>query len=251
MGVRKLRVVVTGGSVSLFVVPREGRADGTYGELLPGLLAGDGLDVDVRHTGQWFDLVSDLRRRYESAVRNHFPDVLVLNYGMGEAQPNVVPTWAARHFQSWDQTSHPAGLGYRRHVSTRAWRGLRQVQRRTSHWPSHRLAPTRYALELERVITMARAETGCLVLLLDLDPPGPRWEHWVPGMAARRDRFQQVQDDLVARLRDPDVRAVRVAQHVQEHGPDVLLPDAIHRSPLGHRLTADALAAEVRAWLAS
>jgi lysophospholipase L1-like esterase len=247
---RPLRVVVAGGSVSLFVVPRTGRAEGTYGELLPGLLEGDGLAVDVRHTGQWFDLVQDLRRRYESAVRNHFPDVLVLNYGMGEAQPNVIPTWAARHFQSWDRSSHPLALAYREHLGPRAWTALRRVQSRTSSWPTYRLSPGRYATELRKVITMARDETGCLVLLLDLDPPGPRWEHWVPGMAQRRDLFQQVQDDLVADLGDPDVRSVRVAHHVAEHGVDVLLPDAIHRSPLGHRLTAEALAKEVRAWAA-
>lgn len=246
----ELRVVVAGGSVSLFVVPRDGRDEGTYGELLPGLLAADGYHVDVRHTGQWFDLVQDLRRRYEPAVRNHFPDVLVLNYGMGEAQPNVVPTWAARHFQSWDRSSHPLAMSYRQHLAPRAWSTLRRLQSRTAHWPTYRLSPERYATELRRVITMARDETGCLVLLLDLDPPGPRWEHWVPGMTQRRDQFQAVQDALVAELADPDVRAVRVAHHVAEHGFDVLLPDAIHRSALGHRLTAEALAEEVRAWAA-
>ncbi len=243
-----MRVVVTGGSVSLFVVPRSSRADATYGELLPGLLAPHSVDADVRHTGQWFDLVSDLRSRYETAVRNHFPDVLVLNYGMGECQPNVVPTWLARHLQSWDRSSHPAAQAYRTQVANRAWARLRAVQRATAGWPSYRLSPQRYATELRKVITMARDETGCLVLLLDLDPPGPRWEHWVPGMAARRDLYQGVQDELVREFADPAVRPVRVAHHVRQHGVATILPDGIHRSPLGHRLTAQALAEEVLAW---
>ncbi|MGZ6825613.1 MAG: hypothetical protein ACXVGH_02390, partial [Mycobacteriales bacterium] len=208
----------------------------------------DGLDVDVRHTGQWFDLVSDLRQRYESAVRAHFPDVLVLNYGMGECQPNVVPTWLARHFQSWDRSSHPLALSYRERVAPAAWTRLREVQRRTSHWPTYRLSPDRYVTELRKVVTMARDETGCLVLLLDLDPPGPRWEHWVPGMTERHRLFQQAQDRFVQELGDPMVRSVRVSHHVAEHGSEVLLPDSVHRSPLGHRLTAEALAREVLAW---
>lgn len=250
---RPLRVVVAGGSVSLFVVPDgPARGAGTYGEQLPGLLgpdvAPDG--VDVRHTGQWFGLVRDLRRGYEVRVRNHFPDVLVLNYGMGEAQPNVVPTWAARHFQSWDRSSHPLALAYRRRLAPPAWRVLRRLQRATSGWPTHRLSPDRYATELRKVVRMARDETGCLVLLLDLDPPGSRWSHWVPTMGARRDLFQRVQDEVVAGFADPDVRSVRVAQHALERGVDVLLPDGVHRDAEGHRLTAEAIAQEVRAWRA-
>jgi hypothetical protein len=244
-----VRVVVAGGSVSLFVVPDgTARGEGTYGEVLPSLLPEQ--DVEVRHTGQWFDMVQDLRRRYETAVRNHFPDVLVLNYGMGEAQPNVVPTWAARHFQSWDRSSHPLALRYREQVAPKVWKRLREVQRSTSHWPTYRLSPERYETELRKVVTMARDETGCLVLLLDLDPPGPRWLHWVPDMAVRHQLFQEAQDRFVEEQADEGVRAVRVAHHVAEHGPDVLLPDGIHRSALGHRLTAEAIAEEVRAWLA-
>ncbi len=242
------RIVVAGGSVSLFVVPdgpeREG---GNYGEQLPALLPGH--DVEVRHTGRWFDLIGDLRARYEDSVRNHFPDVLVLNYGMGEAQPNVVPTFLARHFQSWNRSSAPAAQWYRTQVAPPVWRRLREVQRRTAHLPTYRLSPERYALELRKVVTMARDETGCLVLMLDLDPPGERWTHWVPSMTERRAQFQAVQDRFVADFADPDVRAVRVAAHVAEHGSAVLTPDGIHRSALGHRLTAEALAREVRPWL--
>lgn len=242
------RIVIAGGSVSLFVVPDgPARGQGNYGERLPALLPGH--DVDVRHTGQWFDLIGDLRRRYESAVRNHFPDVLVLNYGMGEAQPNVVPTLAARHFQSWDRSSAPVAQWYRQRVAPPVWRRLREVQRRTSHLPTYRLSPERYAIELRKVVTMARDETGCLVLLLDLDPPGERWTHWVPSMPDRRTLFQAVQDRLVADFGDPDVRAVRGAAHVVEHGSAVLTPDGIHRSALGHQLTAEALAREVQPWL--
>ena len=235
------RIVIAGGSVSLFVVPDgPGRGAGNYGEQLPALLPGHG--VDVRHTGRWFDLISDLRSRYESAVRNHFPDVLVLNYGMGEAQPNVVPTFAARHFQSWDRSSSMPAQWYRRQVAPVVWRRVREVQRRTSHLPTYRLSPSRYALELRKVVTMVRDETGCLVLLLDLDPPGERWLHWVPSMGERHRLFQSVQDEFVSAYADPDVRSVRVAP--------LLLPDGIHRDAAGHAVTAEALAREVGPWLA-
>ena len=79
----------------------------------------------------------------------------------------------------------------------------------------------------------------------------PRWLHWVPTMGERRELFQAAQDDFVAGFGDPGVRSVRVAHHVAEHGSAVLLPDGIHRSALGHRLTAQALAEEVRTWPAT
>jgi hypothetical protein len=242
------RIVIAGSSVSLFVVPREERSEGTYGELLPDLLGGD---IDVRHVGKWFQHVRELRRDYELSVRNHFPDVLVLHFGFVDSQPRVVPTWVARHFQSWDRSPNRAALAYRDSLAPTLWRGLRKVQQSTAGWPTHRVSPGHYVEELRRIITMARAETGCLVLVLDIDPPGPRYEHWVPGMGDRIARYRTLQQDLVDELADPLVRVVPLAHHAREHGLDAILPDGIHRSPLGHRLAAEAIAKEVTAWRAT
>jgi len=250
---RPLRIVVTGGSVSLYVTPaRTGRNDGNYGELLPQLLASHGVTADVRHTGKWFDLIHELRRRYETAVRNHFPDVLVMNYGMGECQYNLVPTWLTRHVSSWDTSSRSVARFYRRRVVPQLWRMLRSYQRTTARSLgrfSYRLSPKRFRMEMERVITLARIETGCLVLVLDCDPPGPRFTHWMPGMDRRWADYQQVLHDMVAGLDDPMVRLVSASTTITDDlGFEVGLPDSIHRSALGHRRTAELLAAEILDW---
>jgi hypothetical protein len=250
-----LRVVVSGGSVSLFVTPPRSRRDeGNYGELLPRLLAEHGVIAETNHQGQWFDLVSDFRRRYEHAVRNRFPDVLVLNYGMGECQPNFVPTWAARHFASWDMSSAPAAVAYRRSVAPRIWKVLRRWQRfaasRTTRH-SWRLSPGRFAREMQRVIELAREETGCLVLVLDCDPPGSRFTHWVPGMWQRWERYQEVLAKLIDGLGDPEVRLVAASRTILDEFDHVddALPDGIHRTAQAHVRTAELLTAEIMDWL--
>lgn len=252
-GRRPLQVVVAGNSASLFVVPaRSTRAEGTYGELLPALLPG--LDVRVAHTGRWYDRVDQLRARYEEAVRNHFPDVLVLHYGMAECQSGLVPWRVARHFLHWDQGQSAAALGYRRAVARPTWSVLREAQRRASaHAPQrpHKLGPERFARELEKVVTMVRAEVRPLVLVVDVDPPGPRVDHWLPGTTARAARWNALLAETVDRLRrthGDEVRLVRASQDVDPADVEALQPDGLHRNAAGHRLLAERVAAEVRSW---
>lgn len=249
-----LKIVTAGGSVSLFVTPPRARRDeGNYGELLPRMLAGHGVTATVSHQGKWFDHIAELRRRFEPAVRNQFPDVLVLNYGMVECQPHVLPTWAARHFASWDRSSHPAALWYRERVAPPVWRRLRTFQQSgASRVGLHtwRLSPDRFRFEMRRVIEMTREDTGALVLLLDCDPPGSRFEHWVPGMGKRWELYQQILADLVEDLADDEVRLVPNSRTIlDELGFEEGLPDGIHRSAIGHRRTAELLLDEILDWL--
>jgi lysophospholipase L1-like esterase len=250
----EIRVVVIGGSVSLFVTPaRTTREDGNYGELLPALLAPSGVIADVRHQGKWFDMIHELRRRYEFSVRNHFPDVLILNYGMGECQPHLLPTWLSRHMSTWDVSSHPLARIYRRTLVRRIWRVLRTYQQVVSArigLRTFRLSPRRFRFEMERVISMAREETGCLVLVLDCDPPGSVWTHWVPTIDRRWALYQQLLTDLVTEINDPEVRLVSASRTVLDGlGVDVALPDGVHRTAAAHRLTAELLTAEILQWL--
>lgn len=244
-----LRIVVAGSSAAQFVVPhRTRRVDGTYGEQLPRVLAQQGISATVEHTGQWYGTIRDLRRAYEPSVRTRFPDVLVLNYGMAECQPNVPPLWFVRHVHSWDRSTTRAAVAYRERLLVPAWKRLRELQRPAASWAPHRLSPRRFVAELDHVVEMARDETGALVLLVEVDPPGPRVEHWWPGLGERVARYNALLHQVAA-ARGPEVVVARTARHVTEEGFERVLPDGLHRSPYGHQLTARVLAEEVLAWL--
>ncbi len=246
---RPVRVTVVGSSCSYMVVPRKTADDRSYGQVLPDLLAQRGVHARVFHSSRWFGMIQDVRRRYEP-IRDTMPDVVVLNFGMGEAQPRLVPTWLMDHLTTWDRSSHPAALGYRRHVASRGWRFLRRAQRRGAlrDRRTHRLSPQRFRHEVQELARRLRTEVTPLVLFLDLDPPGSRVLHWMPGLDERAARFNDVLQAAVDDLGDPEVRVVSASRTVGDD-VDVLLPDGFHRCAEGHRRTAALLADVICDWL--
>lgn len=248
---RPLRVHVLGSSASVLVQPDHGPRDaGTYGEQLVPLLAGRSVPTVVSHASTWFGQIWQTLPHYERAVRDHFPDVLVINFGMAECQSNLLPSWVVRHITTWHRTSRPGAAFYRNRLLPKVWPRLRDYQQWASakdDGRTHRHSPDRFVADLTRTIDMARKDCGCLVLLLDIDPPGERVEHWLPGTARRVERYNALLADLAAGY-DDHVRLVPAGALLADLATD--LPDGLHRSPAGHGRTAELLAGEICAWLA-
>jgi hypothetical protein len=248
---RPLRVHVLGSSASVLVEPSHGPRDGgTYGEQLAGLLTDRGVPTVTSHAGTWFGRICDAIPHYERDVRDHFPDVLVVNYGMAECQSDLLPAWVVRHITTWHRTSRAGTTVYRSRLVPRVWKLLRGYQRRVSRIDrvTHRLRPSRFVTDLSRTIDMARKDCGCLVLLLDIDPPGARVEHWLPGTARRVEHYNELLAGVAGGY-DDSVRLVRAGAALTD--PATQLPDGLHRSAEGHALTAGLLAAEITQWLTS
>jgi hypothetical protein len=247
---RPLRVHVVGNSASFLVEPTHGPRDlGTYGEQLEWLLGEQGVPTVTTHTGTWFGMVHNVLSRWETDIRDRFPDVLVLHYGMAECQSNAVPSWLIRHTGTWYRTSRRGAKAYRRWVAGPLWRSARRLQRWTSTVDrdlTHRLSPRRFETDMHRVIDLVRKECGSLVLLVDLDPVGPRVEHWLPGTTRRAAHYQAI----LAAIADSYDDAVRlVPAGAQLVDVDTYVPDGLHRTAAGHTLTARLLAEEITRWL--
>ncbi|MDP9182978.1 MAG: SGNH/GDSL hydrolase family protein [Actinomycetota bacterium] len=246
---RPLRVHVLGSSAAVLVEPEHGpRNAGTYGEQLRDLLVAQGIPTVVTHRGTWFGMVGQALEGYERDVRDHFPDVLVVNYGMAECQSNALPYAVVRHATTWHRTSRPGAGWYRRRMLPPVWKVLRTYQRWAAAHDdrTYRHKPRRFAQDLRHVIDMVRKDCGSLVLLLDVDPPGPRVEHWLPGTTRRVGRYNALLAE-VADQYDGDVRLVAAGAALQD--PATYLPDGLHRTPAGHGLTAELLCAELMQWL--
>jgi lysophospholipase L1-like esterase len=247
---RPLRVHVLGSSASVLVEPEHGPRDGgTYGEQLVPLLADRGLPTVVSHSGTWFGQIWQALADYERNVRDHFPDVLVINYGMAECQSNLLPSVVVRHITTWHRTSRAVAGLYRERLLPPVWRRLRDYQRWASardDGRTHRHSPRRFVADMTRTIDMARKDCGCLVLLVDIDPPGDRVEHWLPGTTERVRRYNA----LLAQIADgydDGVRLVPAGALLSD--PAVQIPDGLHRSPSGHAHTASLLAEQITGWL--
>lgn len=247
---RPLRVHVLGSSAAVLVEPHHGPRDGgTYGTQLAGLLTSRGLPTVTSHAGTWFGRISDTLAHYERDVRDHFPDVLVVNFGMAECQSDALPAWLVRHLTTWHRTSRAGAGTYREQVARRAWPVLRDYQRWAGRHDvdrTHRLRPARFVADLRRTVDLVRKDCGSLVLLLDIDPPGERVEHWLPGTGRRVEHYNRLLAEVAGGY-DDDVRLVAASRTLTD--PATELPDGLHRSVAGHALTAGLLADEVERWV--
>ncbi|MGB8651108.1 MAG: hypothetical protein WCD35_10655 [Mycobacteriales bacterium] len=249
---RPLRVHVLGNSTAAMVEPEHGPRDGgVYGEQLVRLLAERGTPCVVTSSSAWMSMVSEHLPRYEQDVRNRFPDVLVLNLGVIESQPGVLPLGVTRHLLTWNRSSRRPAELYRARVAPTLWRGLRGWQRWASsrdRGRTHRLGPRRFTTDLHRLIDLVRKDCGSLVLVLDIDPPGDRVEHWLPTARARAAHYDQLLEQ-VAYSYDEHVRFVRAGALLTD--PAAQLPDGLHRTAEAHGTTAALLADEICRWLES
>lgn len=249
---RPLSVVVLGNSVPILSIPgRSGADDGPYAEVLRDRLTAAGYPARVHLEGRWFDFAVAGLRRYEASVRAHLPDVLVVQYGLNESQPWLVPVPVLRHFVTDHAVTTRRDAWYRAHVAPSVWKQVRAYRR----WAAARIGtrtwqttPRRFGEAMHAIIRAARYDSRCLVLVLDVEHPGELLKHFLPGMPERHAVVQQVLADTVARFDDPEVRLVRVSELLAAAGPEAI-PDTMHYSPEGHRLVGEALAAEVLSWL--
>jgi len=248
-GRRRLRVAVLGNSVPLLMVPeRTRRSDGTYPELLAGVLAEAGVDAEVTDRARMFEMIHEGARRFGADIAPLHPDVLILHYGIIELQPNVLPTTVVRHLS----VTRPGGRGvrrlWRRLAVPRLWPAARAWQR----WASARVglrtwrfSPTRFVAELDHLVRVARYNRS-LVLVLDVHDPGPRLEHFMPGIRGRWQQHQRALRRYVEELGDPDVRLVEVSAVAAGLGEGAST-DGLHLGAEGHALLAQVLATEIAA----
>ena len=244
-----LSIVVWGNSCVFMTMPVEaGNRHPTYGEVLRARLWAAGVPSTLRLRARWFDFLTRAIKRYEHEIRPELPDVLVLQFGLNEAQPWLLPVRVIDHLLGSDRAVTRSARIYRRWVADRVWRWVRRYRTRaagpigTRTWQT---TPKRFEGTLRRAIRMARGDLGALVLVLDLNPPGSRLEHFLPGMTQRHDRMRRAIEDAVASFADDDVRLIRSSAVVAELGVDEALPDGLHFSREAHRRVGLLLAEEV------
>lgn len=249
---RPLSVVVLGNSLAvLSLPPRQGADDGSYAEVLRDHLVAAGVPTRVHQEGRWFDFATQALGRYESSVRAHLPDVLVLQYGLNESQPWLLPVPVLRHFLTRHETTTRRGQWYRDKVAPPVWKQVRAYRRWASAHIGERTwqtTPHRFGQAMRQLIKASRHDSRPLVLVLDVQLPGEILEHFLPGMQPRHEVVQRTLRDVVASFGSDEVRLVEVSKIIDAAGP-AATKDEMHYSPLGHQLVGEALAREVLAWL--
>jgi lysophospholipase L1-like esterase len=246
------RVAIIGNSCAIEVAGgRPRRDDRTWGEWLEEDLIAAGHPAHVFNQARWFELINEGRARYLDDIRPLFPDVLVVQYGSNECQPNALPTRLARHSAAMHQSTRRVAMSYRQRLLVPyGWPMIRRWQQWAApRWPDRltRLTMRRWKEELRRLVTLARAD-GMLVLVLDVSEFGPRYEHWIPSVSEHRERFQTALEQTIETLHDPGVERIDPSVVLGDLGQDKSIPDGLHWSAEAHRRVAALIAERIEAW---
>jgi lysophospholipase L1-like esterase len=242
----RCQIVITGSSVGTFIRPlRTSVEERTYGEVLEIELAAAGVRAQVTNSSRWSMLLPEALARLEDLVLCHQPDVVVVNFGLVDAQPRTVPLrWFRWMFARSSVQSRSRRAG-RRAFGPWAARWYRHAGPRLARigWFPPRVAAEQFRRDLAMLVDLVRHERSALVVLLGITPASPRVEAVLPGTTARAERY----DDVLRAAADGiDVRFLAV----DDLGLPLerLAPDGIHFSPAGHRAVGLALAEVVAGW---
>jgi hypothetical protein len=250
----RLRVLVKGASTAVWVEPPGGaRTNQTYAWWLEVLLEKAGFPSDVRNAGREAQKITKALCDWEDDIQQFSPDVVILNYGIYECMPGMLPRWLERHAVGWHHHSTPIRDSYRAKFLAPTWRRLVTYQQaldsRLDRGP-FRTSPQRFIAEMQRLVEMIRVVGSPLVLVMDPSPVSSRWQKWFPGMS---DRLDALRVDLVkwlGGLGDPNVRLFGLSEIVFRHDLEEVLPDGAHFTASLHREIAQELANEIAAWAA-
>lgn len=249
---RPLSLVAFANSVGTLQMPaREDRSQGTYVEVLADLLAAEGVPAIPHQESRWFDFLHQAMKEYEGRLRVHAPDVVIIQFGLNEYQPWLLPIWAVRHLLQHQQASTRTAKAYRRWVSPKLWKWVRNYRRTVAPLVGLRTwqtTPRRFEGHLRRLIRNLRVEGRPLVLVLDIDAPSDKLEHFMPGMRRRHAVFQEIIERLVRERGEDEVRLVRVSEITAPLGQEAML-DGMHYTPQVHGIVGQLLADEVVSWL--
>jgi len=237
---RPLSVAVFGASVTLMVTgPRP--EPGPY-LTYPAVLARQdvqGQRFDVTNDCRIYGLVKDYVDIGLTTVARERPDVVVLQFGLGETFPRIVPRRLVMHL-----------LGVRRHssrVRDKYWRRTRSIlltlhgieRRVDAHLPVgwSRMPVRRFESELDLLCQRIREQAGSRIVLMTAYPPTAQTPFLTPKLLRRIDAIN------AAILRVAAANGATVFpldDIVAAHGAE--LPDGLHMSVDLHRVVGEQLA---------
>ena len=236
-----LRVTLLGSSVSLLVTgPRsEGTPHLTYASYLDRLTDGP-RDFQVSNLSRIYGLVSDFASAWAYPLSQTRPDVVVLQFGLGEAFPRLVP----RPFVTF-----LLGVGRRQgRVRRQAWRGARpllmrihaverKVDRLLPDWWA-RMSPDRFEHELRALAAKINEQIGARLIVMTSYRATDRAPFHGPPMDRR---VEENNRRIMAVAASVGAEVFDLGKVIEGLG-ETALPDGLHMSVEAHRMVATALA---------
>jgi len=230
-----LSVCIVGNSVSILIhPPRVAPHEKTYCEILRDR------GFTVIHAGKQAVVAADLYRYLEDEVVRHFPDHVILHFGIVECTCRARPRWLQNFFSLNDWTNSIVGGALNSERTRFAKIVLRKIYRRLIERPLYAagvswrwLSPDDFRRVYLDVIQRLFRETAVKkIQLVGITPVTDELERRVPGTRASTKMYNAVMVEISRTV--PDVLYVDV--DTPEFAP--LSMDGIHLTAEGHELLA-------------
>lgn len=238
---QRLSVAVFGASVTALVCgPRpDGKRYLTYPRVLAETEV-DGVGFDVETQSRIYGLISGCSGIWMQPLAQTRPDVVVLQFGLGETFPRLVPKALIYHL-----------LGVTRHSSRLRdiyWRRTRslllaihRLERAIDRFMPVswcRMSPRRFHAELDQVCTKIRDQIGSRIVVMTAYPPTDPTPFLTDKMHRRIERINAAIVDVAA---THGATVFPLDDVVAEAGSGAL-PDGLHLSIHAHRAVGEQLA---------
>jgi hypothetical protein len=252
-----IRVLVKGASEVVFISEMGGpRSDFNFGRVIEAEILRTGRPVEVRVLAAPSEQAKFGLRTWEHDVLGWSPDVVVLHHGHYESIHFVLPRWLERHANSTRYRPGNLQALYRAKVLRKVWVSLAKVQCRLDARLNSLLFARklrRVAADVEKLINNMQTVGSPLVLVMEVVPPGRRWQSWFPGLVQRTEFMNRQLAAAVTRIDRPNVRFVRTLETLTEQlepGAEPT-PDGGHYSVRAHRVLGELLGREILEWAAT
>jgi hypothetical protein len=249
-----IRVLIKGASTVVFIAEMGGpRSDFNFGRVIEAEILAAGRPIEVRMHGVPSQMAKHSLRTWQQDVMGWSPDVVVLHHGHYESIHYVLPRWIERYANSKRWRPGPLRNQYRAKVVRAVWLTLAKVQCRLDRRFDSTLFKRRLyrvAADVERLIGHLQTVGSPLVLVLEVVPPGKRWQSWMPGLTERTAVMNAALEAAVHRIDLPNVRFVRTVDVLTaelDEGEEPT-PDGGHYSARAHRVLGGLLSREILAW---
>jgi lysophospholipase L1-like esterase len=228
-----MKIVILGNSVVLNMVPpRTQKNDGVFAELLASSLVTKGVDASVIISAEHGTVITEGLRSLERNALRHFPDVVIINYGIVDCTPRLFAKWWVNYVKMrspWP-IEDTLKVFFRKITSGLSNGYLRIIKGRS--WVPISVFRKALCMMLDNI----RRETMARIILVNIPPSTPKRDSAIKGLDEEIVRYNSAIEDI-ARLKGAFV--IDAYRITQKWGVTEILPEGFHYNARGHALIAE------------
>lgn len=229
----RLKIVVIGNSTALELIPnRKSREEGVFGEILERELSKMGLDVSVRIMAEHGTIITEGLKRIEKNVIQHFPGIVIINYGIVDCTPRLFPKFLVDFVKepSPRMISNCTRVLLRKTVSFIGSIYLKVIK--GAAWVS----PSVFRRSLLMMVEKVQNETMADIILINIVPASAERDIQIKGLNDNILKYNAIIREITALK---NTALIDICSLAKEIGIQKILPTDFHYNAKGHQVIAE------------